>query len=158
MITNTSVKWGILFSLTSLLWNIMEYVAGYHTVHIDQHQIVSMFFMIPAIALMTLGMREQKKKAGGVITYGQSFMSGLFISMVVAVLSAPVQWIFFTFINPSFFETFIAHTVNNGSMNADAAAAYFNLKNYIVQGMGGAIVMGTVTSAIVALFLKSRKA
>lgn len=155
---NVVIKWGLIFSAASLLWNTLEYVAGFHTVHIEQHEIFSMFFLIPAITIMTLGMREYKKQAGGVITYGQSFMSGLYISILVAVLSAPVQYVFFTFINPGFFNAFITHIVNKGSMTADAAAAYFNLKSYIVQGLAGSIVMGTVSSAIIALFLRSKKA
>jgi hypothetical protein len=41
-------------------------------------------------------------------------------------------------------------------MTRDAAEDFFNLKNYIIQGLIGAPVMGIITTAIVAYFVKRK--
>ncbi|WP_289024069.1 hypothetical protein [uncultured Salegentibacter sp.] len=41
-------------------------------------------------------------------------------------------------------------------MQAEDAAAYFNLSSYIVQSIAGALMFGVVTAAIVALFVKRK--
>jgi hypothetical protein len=37
------------------------------------------------------------------------------------------------------------------------ADAFFNLNNYIIQGIYGAIIMGIITTAIVGLFVKTKE-
>jgi hypothetical protein len=39
----------------------------------------------------------------------------------------------------------------------EAAEKYFNLKNFIIEGLIFAPIMGIFTSAIVAIFTKSKK-
>ena len=41
-------------------------------------------------------------------------------------------------------------------MSQEDAEAYFNLNSYIVQSIAGALMMGVVTAAIVALILKKK--
>jgi len=48
--------------------------------------------------------------------------------------------------------------VENGKLTREEAEKYFNLNNYLVSGFIGAIIMGVITSALVALFVRSRKA
>jgi subtilase family serine protease len=42
-------------------------------------------------------------------------------------------------------------------MTEEAARKQFNLKNYIIQATIGALIMGVVTSAIVAIFTRKRE-
>ena len=42
-------------------------------------------------------------------------------------------------------------------MKQEAAEAYFSLYSYMAQAAFGALAMGVVTSAIVALFFRSKK-
>jgi hypothetical protein len=46
--------------------------------------------------------------------------------------------------------------VRTGHMTQEAAESYFNIRSYIIQGIVGAPVMGIVTSAVVAFFVKSK--
>ena len=41
-------------------------------------------------------------------------------------------------------------------MSKDAALISFNLKNYIIQGLIGAPIMGILTTAIVAIFTRKK--
>ena len=84
-------------------------------------------------------------------------MSGVVISIIVAVLSPFTQYITLEYITPEYFNNIIEYTVSTGVMTQEAAADYFNLKNYMVQSVIGALLMGVITSAIVAIFTKSKK-
>jgi len=49
-----------------------------------------------------------------------------------------------------------SHAIASGMMNDDQAEKYFNLTSYMMQSAIGALVMGAITAAVVALFLKRR--
>ncbi|MFY8019678.1 MAG: DUF4199 domain-containing protein, partial [Bacteroidia bacterium] len=59
---------------------------------------------------------------------------------------------------PDYFKNAIQHSTQNKLMNQEAAASFFNLNNYITQGIYGAIIMGIITTAIVAAFVKTKNA
>ena len=43
-----------------------------------------------------------------------------------------------------------------GKMSLEEAEKYFSLQNYIIMSVVGALIMGVVTSALVALFVKKK--
>ena len=51
----------------------------------------------------------------------------------------------------------ITYTVEKGLKSQDEAEAYFSLGHYIIQALIGALMMGLITSTVVALFTKRRK-
>ena len=62
-----------------------------------------------------------------------------------------------TIITPEYFPNVIAYSMETGYFESlEEAEAYFNLQNYMVQSTIGAFVMGLVTSAVVALFVRTR--
>jgi len=82
------IKWGILFVLMQLAWMIAERLAGLHDVHIAQHHIYSNFVAIPAIAVYVFALLDKRRSFyGGYMTFRQGFISGLFITLVVTLLS-----------------------------------------------------------------------
>jgi hypothetical protein len=52
---------------------------------------------------------------------------------------------------------FLDYVVEHDMMTEEAARKQFNLKNYIIQATIGALIMGVVTSAIVAIFTRKRE-
>jgi len=46
--------------------------------------------------------------------------------------------------------------VNSGEMAKGEARSYFSLGSYILQSAIGSLVMGTVTGAVVAVFVKRK--
>jgi len=89
------------------------------------------------------------------MTWKQGFISGLIIAIVVAVLTPISQWITHVIISPNYFENVSNFAVNEGGMNAEQAEVYFTLGSYIIQSMLFALVVGTITAAIVAIFMKT---
>jgi hypothetical protein len=90
------------------------------------------------------------------MSYAQGFMSGLVITAIVTLLSPLTQYITSTFITPGYFPNAISHAVSTGALKQEAAEQYFSLKNYIIQGLIGAPVMGLVTTMIVAIFTRKK--
>lgn len=151
----TEIKWALLFVVAALAWMFVEKAAGLHDTHIDKHAIYTNLFAIPAIAIYILALREKRDSDyGGVMTYKQGFISGLIITLIVTVLSPVTQVITSTIITPDYFANVIEYAVEQGELTREAAESYFNLKSYIIQGLIGAPVMGILTTAIVAFFVK----
>ena len=66
------------------------------------------------------------------------------------------QYLTSVVISPEYFPNIIKYAVDNGKVTQAEAISYFNLKSYVTYGVIGALGMGAVTSAIVAIFVKSK--
>lgn len=149
------LKWGTIFVLALLLWTVFERLMGWHGERIDQHESMTLLFSIIAITIYVFALLDKRNTDfKGFMSWKQGFVSGFFISLVVAILSPLSQVIIHYVITPDFFNTITEHTVETGQMTREDAEAYFSLSGYIVQSMVGALGMGIVTSAIVAVFTK----
>jgi hypothetical protein len=153
------IKWAIVFSVIGLLWMLLEKLVGLHSTHIDKHMYLTNLFAIPAIILMVLTLKDKKKNFyAGKMTYKQGLISGIILSVFIALLSPLTQWITSTIITPEYFPNVIAYSVEIGyHKSIEDAEAYFNLKNYIVQSTIGALIMGIITTAIAMIFIRTKK-
>lgn len=153
------IRWGLIFIATQLVWMVGERVMGWHDEHIDQHMLLTNLFAIPAVAVYVLALRAKKHQGlGGYMTYSQGVVCGFFITVVVAVFSPAAQWIVSTLITPQYFANAIEHALASGFHETrQAAIDSFNLQRYMIQSAIGALVMGTITSLIVAFFMRSAK-
>jgi NADH:ubiquinone oxidoreductase subunit 3 (subunit A) len=91
------------------------------------------------------------------MNWKQGFISGIVLSVFIAILTPIGQVIIHTVIAPNFFENFITYSVEKGVLNKENAEAYFNLTSYIVQSLFFALSVGVVTAALVAFFIKSKE-
>jgi hypothetical protein len=151
----TEVKWALVFVASTLGWMFIERLAGLHSTHIDKHMIYTNFFAVIAIAIYVFALLDKRKNDyRGVMTYKEGFISGLIITLIVALLSPVTQYLVSTFVAPDYFPNIIEYTVNEGIMSREEAEENFNLRSYIFQGVIGALILGIITSAVVAFFTK----
>jgi hypothetical protein len=151
------IKWAIIFALMTLLWMVFERSVGLHDTHIDKHAVYTNFIAIPAISVYVFALLDKRKNFyHGKMTYLQGFICGLIITLFVTVLSPLTQYITSTIITPDYFENAIAYGVSTGKITPEAAEDYFNLENYIIQGLIGAPFMGLITTALVAIFTRKK--
>jgi hypothetical protein len=155
----TEIKWALIFTVTTLLWMLLEKLSGLHSTHIALHQYLTNLFAIPAILVYVFALKEKKNKdLGGTMGYKQGFISGMLITLFVALLSAPTQWVVSEIITPEYFPNVIAYSLESGYFQTQVEAeAYFNLKNYMFQSVIGALLMGVMTSLVVAFFVRAKK-
>lgn len=151
------IKWALIFFVAGLVWMFLEKIAGLHSTHIDKHATYSSLFAIPAIAIYVFALLDKKKNYyNGFMTFKQSLISGLIITLIVTVLSPFSQLITTYLITPEYFPNAIKHAVESKALTQDAAEAYFNTTNYIIMGSMFAPVVGVVTTLIVSFFVKSK--
>jgi hypothetical protein len=151
------LKWALIFFVVSLIWIFLEKLVGLHDAHIDKHPIYTNFFAIIAIAVYVFALLDKRNNFyHGKMNWMQGFVSGVIISVIVAVLSPLAQYLTHEVITPEYFPNAIEYAVSSGKMERAAAEASFSLNNYLIQSAIGAIGMGVLTSAIVAVFVKKK--
>jgi len=154
----TELKWGLIFIAVLMLWMIFEKLMGWHGENIESHGTMTNFFALIAVVVYVIAFLDKRKNDyGGYMTWTQGFMTGFYITLVVAVLSPLAQWIIHGLISPEYFENIIDYSVQTGKMSRSEAEGYFNLTSYMIQGSLGALMMGVVTSAIVAAFTMKKQ-
>lgn len=152
------IKWALIFILMTLVWMLLEKLAGLHSTHIDKHAIITNLIAIPAVGIYLFALLEKRNRFyKGIMTYKQGFVCGLIITIIITVFSPLTQFITSTIITPEYFPNVIKYAVAEGEMTQTEAENYFNLKNYIIQGLIGAFAMGILTTAIIAFFVKTKK-
>ena len=151
----TELKWAIIFTVVSLAWLYFEKLMGWHSDKIADHATYTNLYAIPAIAMYVLALRDKRTADyGGVMSFKQGFMSGLILTVIIAMLAPLTQLLVHQVISPEYFPNVIAYAVSEGMMTQPAAEQWFSLSSYIIQSVIGAVVMGLVTAAIVAFFLR----
>ncbi|MBN2745815.1 MAG: DUF4199 domain-containing protein [Bacteroidales bacterium] len=146
-------KWAIIFIAMMLVWMILERLVGLHDKHIEHHLIYTNFVAIPAILIYFLALRDKRLNYyQGPMTFGQGFLSGLIITLIVTIFSPVSQLITSYIITPHYFENVIKYTVEHGMKTQAEAEAFFNIKAYIISGLIYTPVMGIITSLIAAPF------
>jgi hypothetical protein len=154
MFTKTEFKWGVIFAVMGLIWVTLEYLVGLHGRFIAWHPILTNLIAVPSVIIMVLAILEKRRVLGGTISFKQAFLCGLGVSVVVAMLSPLTQFIFHTLINPGFFENAIRYGVEQGKTTLAEAQAFFNLQSYMLQSVLAALIMGSITSLVIAAMIK----
>jgi hypothetical protein len=152
------LKWALIFSLTTLAWMLLERLVGLHDTFLDYHMYLTNLFAIPAVIVMVLALREKRAlDYDGSMNYLQGLKAGVIISIIIALLSPLTQWITSYVITPDYFTNVIERSVEIGYFESkEAAEAQFNYKNYAIQSAVGALIMGTLTTAIAMIFLREK--
>ncbi len=150
-------KWAIIFSITLLSWMLLEKTLGWHEEQIENHWWLTMLFAPFAIFVYLLEMREKRRRVyGGKMTWLQGFVSGIILSVFVALLTPIAQYITHNYITPQYFNNVIEYSVTNYLMTRTKANDYFNINNYMWQSAFGALICGAVTAAVVAIFVRKK--
>lgn len=155
----TELKWAFIFIAVSLGWMVLERLLGWHDRYLDYHIYLTNLFAIPAIYVFYLALRDKKRNDyKGAMTFSQGMISGLLISVIVAIFSPFTQWIISNVITPHYFDNVIVRSVELGYYASTAEAqAHFNYANYAKQSVIGALFMGLITTFIVMLFVRTKK-
>ena len=152
---STELKWAFIFTGVALLWMVFEKILGWHDRYIDKHAMYTLFFMIPAFIIYFLAIREKRETLyDGNMTWAEGFKSGLILSVFVAILALPSQWITNNIISPEYFANAISHAVESGKMGQEQARNQFNPETYMIMAPIFSFFAGLLTSAVVCIFVK----
>lgn len=150
------IKWGIRYAFLWILWLFIEKSSGYYDTKISDHALYSMLFTFIILFVYYVSIKEKKNDFfKGIMTWKQGCVSGIVLTIVIAILTPFCQVIFHKAIAPEFFPNMIEYSISKGN-SAEMAKSYFNLSSYILQNIFGVLSLGVVISAIVALFLQTK--
>ncbi len=151
------IKWGLIFVVMMMLWMLGERLVGLHDELIAHHATWTNLVAIPAVILYVVALRTKRDDFyGGKMSWGQGFKAGLIMTAVIVVLTPISQWLTTTVITPDYFANAIAYGVETELTTQEDAAAFFNFQSYVVMSLIGAALMGVITSAVVALFVRRK--
>ncbi|MCD6091905.1 MAG: DUF4199 domain-containing protein [Bacteroidales bacterium] len=150
------LKWGFLFIVMFLLWMVFEKAMGWHGEKIEDQYIYTNLFAIPAILVYVFAFLDKKKNGHKSMQWKHGFFFGIGMTIVATILSPLSQWIVSELISPEYFPNVIHYVVEHEKMTQEAAEAFFNINNFMIQSTVGTFVMGIITSAIVALFIRKK--
>ena len=156
-ITKIEVKWAIIFTALALVWMLIEKMAGWHEPPgIENHATYTNIFSVIAIAVYVFALRDVKQnRFDGNMNWKQGFLSGLAISVIIMLLTPLSQLITHYVISPDYFQNAIDLGIAKGEDEA-YVRGFFTLKNYMIISAVGAVIMGAITAAIVAIFVRSK--
>lgn len=157
-LTKHEIKWAFIFIIVALLWMVFEKLMGWHDENIASHYYMTNIFAIFAIAVYVFALLEKRKKNyQGTMTWKEGFLSGLVMTLIITLLSPFSQLLVHYVISPEYFPNVIKYSVETGYYKTkEEAEAFFNLNSYLIQSTIGALVIGIITSAIVAIFVRRK--
>ncbi len=126
-----------------------------HDELIEKHSVYTNIFAAIAILIYVVALLDKRANFyDGKMTYMEGFKAGIVISVVVAILTPLSQWITNTYITPDYFDNAINYAVEIEGKDRTTAESTFNLQTYVWMSFIFALVVGVVTSAIVAAFTR----
>ena len=151
------IKWALISVAVGLLWMFLEKLFGLHGEHIDQHAVYTNLFAIVAVGIYVFALLDKRRNYyRGTMSYKEGLICGLLVTLFVTILSPFTQYITSFLITPEYFPNAIDYAVETGRMKREEAEAFFSYNNYMEQGLIFAPIMGILTSAIVAIFTRSK--
>jgi hypothetical protein len=113
-----------------------------------------------------LGMQATRKHHGGALSYKQAFLSGLVVAGATGVIVAICTFVYWQFLNPGLPDYLLSESkkimISNGENAADMATHLASLQKeltmpvQVFEAFVGQSVGGTILSAILALFLRTK--
>lgn len=150
------IKWGIRYFFAYLVWVYVEKMSGYYSEKIDDYLAYSMLFYVIAIFIYVLAINDKKKNYfNNQMDWKQGAVTGVFMTIVIAILMPLCQIVMHKGMAPEFFPNMINNTILKGGTRENAEA-FFNLSSFIFQSIFSALSFGVVISAIVAYFLQTK--
>jgi len=155
----TEIKWAIIYSLTILLWMLLERLLGLHSTYLNWQQYLTNLFYIPVILIYCMALKEKKRRDfKGSMTYLRGLGTGFFLTIWVTLLAPFCQTITSLVITPHYFQNVIDYTVEHGLFpSQEVAARQFNFQNYVVQSTQWSLYIGLVLSLVLPLFYLRKK-
>lgn len=148
--------WAVIFTLASLLWTVLEKSLGFHDARIGSQMIFSWLFGIPAVVIYFFALKDKRNNFfNGVANWRQLFLSGVIVSVFVALMSPLAQYISNHVVSPDYIKNAIRYFVDVRKMSEENARVFFSPRSLILQSISNGISVGVLLSSVLALVLKT---
>lgn len=152
---NIELKWAVIFSIALLCWILFEKTMGWQSERFEHFWWLTLLFGPFAILMYLLALREKRRRVyGGIMTLSQGFISGLIMSVFVALLSPLTEYVAYNFFTPENFNTISDSSVTNELMTSSKMNDILNINNYRWKSAFGLFFFGIIISIITAFFVR----
>lgn len=152
----TEIRWALIYTAMTFAWTLTGKLFGFHDERIAYGALFNTLILLPSVLVYFLAIREKRKVYyQGRMSYGQGLVSGLVLTLFIALLG-PLHPTFAYAISPELFRNSIRFTVGSGQMTREQAEHFFTLPSFIIQGIGAALVFGAIFSLVAAAFLQKK--
>lgn len=139
---NSGIKWGLIISIVSFLWIILEKNLGYHTRLISEKGSFSWLLIPLTLVLYYFAFREVKRKLGADQSIILEYLkTGLIIGLITMIFAPLSMWLMNTYISPDFFSNAIAEGVRIGE-DRTKLESEFSLRSFVLRSALASIVLG----------------
>jgi hypothetical protein len=155
---NIEIKWSLIFSAMALVWALIGKAFNFDDSAIQHNQLFNTLILIPAFIIYLLeAFAKRKNYYHGTISYKQALVSGLMLSVFVAILGVITTLITVTVISPDLFSNSIRYVTENGLMSEEDARNQFSLGMFLITGFIAAPITGLIFSLITSAIVRTRK-
>lgn len=161
--TLLEIKYAFIISIFTLLWLVFEMISGLQSEYLEWHAIVTNFSLLIPILGIWFAINEFKGMRVTKYTFQKGFGVGFRITLINTVLSLPIIYLFYEFVNPDWQSTMMEASKNkallegkNAEQAVEQARVYFSMKSYMIQAAIGTLIFGSIVSSVVAFVVKSR--
>lgn len=149
-------KWGIRYVFAYITWVFIEKWTGLYTTDIADYSLYASLFYIFGLLIYIFALQDKKKHYfNGAMDWKRGTVSGIFMTVIIAVLMPLAQVIIHRGIAPEFFTNMITYAVSKGKKPEDVKS-YFNLTSYIYQSVFFALSIGVLFGAVAAGLLQTK--
>ena len=149
------IKWAIVFALMTIVWMLIEKLAGLHDQHIENHAFYTKLLSIPALIVFILAMMDKRKNFYfNVFSFKKAFNMGIVLTSMIVVLIPIIYLIVLKVISPDYLTNASEYAISSGNMNEMEARNYFDFNSILLFGIITSLFSGLIISALAALITK----
>ncbi len=149
-------QWASIFTAINIVWVYFEKYLGFHDELSYLHPVLSFALIIPIGVCIFFNLRQKRESYySGSITWQKAFMSGAFLSLLIAALSIGTVYVMTQYVSADFFDNAIKMSIEKGA-DENFVKQSFNLNAYIKDTMMFYLASGIMISALMALIIKSK--
>lgn len=105
---NRALTYGLLAAAGGAAWTLIEYALGFHTTRLETGRYTGFAAIVFPILAIWLALKAARAEHGGRLSFGQGLKQGAAVSAVQAVAGALFFLVYFTIVNPRFFDALAA--------------------------------------------------
>ena len=152
------LKWASAFTAISIAWVYFEKFLGYHDEFVSSQAIFSFWLMLPQALIYIVSIYQKRERYyDGEITWQKAFISGVVLSAIIAGLSPAAIYIMVEFVSPEFLSNIVEVRAAQG-VPREGLEQIYNLNAMVTQAIFNNLATGVFFAALIALFLKNKKA
>ncbi|AWA30819.1 hypothetical protein HYN48_12425 [Flavobacterium magnum] len=128
------IKWAIRYIFVYIAWVFLEKYTGAYDTHIENYIWYSFGFYILAFLIYLMAVKEKKTAYfGNSMDWKQGSISGIYMTLFIAILMPFAQIVIQKSIAPEFFPNMIRRAMASKNANPQAIRDYFSFPDYITQ-------------------------